>query len=64
MQLYLRCEDGGIGLVDVDSKCKALFIKNILYDTSGSINSNEGYLLNLKCLSKLSRNGKEWITEA
>lgn len=63
-QLYLRCEDGGIGLVDVESKCKALFMKNILYDKSGNSDADEEYLLQLNCLSKLSRNGKEWIMEA
>lgn len=63
-QLYLRCEDGGIGLVDVESKCKALFIRNILYDTYGNANRDEEYLLTLDCLSKLSRNEKEWVTEA
>lgn len=48
----------------MESKCKALFIKNILYDRDGATNPEENYLLTLNCLSMLTRNAKEWIMEA
>lgn len=61
-QLYLDYLKGGLRLVDPESKCKALFIKNILYnvDVNGDM-TEETFLLTLNQPQRLSRNAREWI---
>lgn len=64
-QLYLDTDQGGLGLIDPESKCKALFIQNIINQNNVTGNRNdEQYLLNFKFLQRLTRNGKEWIEQA
>lgn len=61
-QLYLDSDMGGLGLIDPTEKCKALFIWNIQKNNDQNCPLGEKYFLNYKYLSKLTRNGKEWIT--
>lgn len=60
-QLYLSAENGGLGLQDPESKCKAIFIRNVL---QSDCPSNDEYLLRYKYTSKLSRNSREWLETA
>lgn len=60
-QLYLDYDKGGIKLIDPESQCKALFIKNILYRSDGNDNVDESYLLRYNKLNQLTRNAKEWV---
>lgn len=60
-QLYLDFLKGGLGLVDPESKLKALFIKNVMYNLDNEGNyKQEQYLLDLKTplrITKTQENG-------
>lgn len=58
-QLYLDHSRGGLRLVDPESKCKALFVKNIL-NLRNDV-AEEKYLLDIPNNGRLTRNAKEWI---
>lgn len=60
-QLYLEYCKGGLKLIDPESQCKALFIRNLLFDGSTKVNH---FLLKQSNLRSLSMNAKKWIEEA
>lgn len=59
-QLYLPFYKGGINLVDLSSKCKSLFIRNVIKENDESV-EDEVYLLNYANKGQLTRNAKEWL---
>lgn len=59
-QLYLDFEQGGIKLVDVESKAKSLFIKNII-NVEDEQENEDPVLLHHPKIQSLGRNTKEWI---
>lgn len=63
-QLYLDYSKGGLQLVDPEAKMKALFLKNIFYNTGSNGNFvEEKYLLDLRTPERLTKNAREWIME-
>lgn len=63
-ELYLPVYKGGLGLVDIESKSKALFVKNILFSPKNNRLNNDTFMLNQHNNRHLTRNMKEWITLA
>lgn len=61
-QLYLDVDQGGLSLVDVESKCKALFVKNILFPSQDGI--KDSFMLSQQTNNTLSRNSREWLSLA
>lgn len=61
-QLYLPVENGGLSLIDVESKMKALFIKNLIFIQGEHPVDN--FMLAQKTNNKLPRNTREWIVLA
>lgn len=61
-QLYLDIERGGLSLIDVEIKVKALFIKGILQPSQ--VAGRDNFMLSLQKSALLTRNTKEWIREA
>lgn len=59
-QLYLDVDRGGLSLVDVESKMKALFVKNILFHQN---NRRDSFILAQNSRT-LTRNALEWISNA
>lgn len=59
-QLFLKCEKGGMALVNVELKLKALFVKQILYGSNNTIREKDHFLLSCLHVHKLSRNTSEW----
>lgn len=64
-QLYLAHEKGGLGLIDVGNKIKALFIRNVLYSSAknGSVPSQDFLFKNRNKL-KLGRTYNTYIKDA
>lgn len=62
-QLYLPFHKGGINLVDPESKCKALFIRNVIKENDDGVEDEE-YLLKYPQKGQLTRNAKEWLEMA
>lgn len=58
-QLYLPVENGGLALIDVESKTKALFIKNLIFVPGEQPVDN--FMLSQKTNTKVTRNTREWI---
>lgn len=63
-QMYLDYDKGGLKLIDPETKCKALFIRNLLYDKNGGNNEHERYLLAFPKPGLLTKNGGDWLREA
>lgn len=63
-QLYLDNDKGGLRLVDPESKCKALFVKSLLSNSTDDGAGEEEYLLQYGNKGQLTRNGKEWVEMA
>lgn len=59
-QLYLDVDKGGIFLIDVESKTKSLFIKNILFGCQNS--GKDNFMISQKNNPCLTRNAREWLT--
>lgn len=60
IELYLPIYKGGLGLEDVESKTKSLFIKNLLFAKNASPSVDE-YMIAQNHNRHLTRNAREWI---
>lgn len=58
-QLYLNVEYGGLSLIDVESKMKALFIKNLVFMQGDQPVDN--FMMEQKSNKQVTRNTREWI---
>lgn len=63
-ELYLPIVKGGLGLIDVESKAKSLFIKNILFCNSDENSATDNFMLTQVSNRTLSRNMREWVVIA
>lgn len=61
-ELYAPIHRGGLSLVDVESKAKTLFIKNILF--SGKNATIDQFMIEQVTNKNLTRNTREWIKQA
>lgn len=60
-QLYLDYTKGGLKLIDPESQCKALFIRNLVYKSGEKI---DHLLLRYENASWLTINSRSWISRA
>ncbi len=65
-QLFLSPKKGGLSLIDIEMKAKALFIKNILYKIEDNIvvPNIDFLLLETSIRGLLTRNMREWLTDS
>jgi Reverse transcriptase (RNA-dependent DNA polymerase) len=65
-QLFMSPKKGGLSLIDIEMKAKALFIKNILYKVEDDtvVPNSDFLLLETTIWGLLTRNMREWLTEA
>lgn len=60
-QLYLDYAKGGLKLIDPESQCKALFIRNLVYKSGRKI---DHFMLRYENASWLTVNSRNWISRA
>lgn len=63
-ELYLSVLKGGLALIDIESKCKALFMKNILFAGNNDIVNIDKFMFEQKTTKYITRNTREWLNEA
>lgn len=62
-QMFLDVSDGGLGLVDVDLKSKALFIKNILFSYPDADDPMDRFMMAQCQNTSLTKATREWLSE-
>lgn len=63
-ELYLPVLEGGLSLIDVEAKCKALFVKNILFSRSNDVVNIDKFMLEQIHTKTITRNTREWLKDA
>lgn len=63
-QLFLDVEKGGVGLIDIALKTKALFIKNILFAKTDNDVTTDQFMLEQFQNTSLTKNTRDWLCDA